>query len=239
MSNRLMPIADVSKFIGENGEIITPKYIVGEPRDYRLNLRKGVLTLNDGKEVTEPQASFKVLPIAVRGLEGAIFGQSTKNWFEVYFINEANQLGLFMFHGFSVDNLNRNSKELRYDETNLCEVVWNVKLKEMTNKATEKIYYMAEFSFEEVKAEDLATLKAVQQNINEAHGAIYRQDTRGAKTLYSENWGVNEKTGNSAIAESVAKEEVVELEIETEGKSKATPKAKAETTKKEVVKATA
>ena len=142
-----------------------------------------------------------------------------------------------MFHGFSVDNLNRNSKELRYDETNLCEVVWNVKLKEMMNKATEKIYYMAEFSFEEVKAEDLATLKAVQQNINEAHGAIYRQDTRGAKTLYSENWGVNEKTGTADIAESVAKEEVVEQE--TEGKSKATPKAKAETTKKEVVKATA
>ena len=92
-----MPISDPAKFIGENGEIITPKYIVGEPRDYRLNLRKGVLTLNGGKQVTEPQASFKVLPISVRGLEGAIFGQSTKNWFEVYFINEANQLGLFMF----------------------------------------------------------------------------------------------------------------------------------------------
>ena len=232
-----MPISDPTKFIGENGEIITPKYIVGEPRDYRLNLTKGVLTLSDGKQVTEPQASFKVLPISVRGLEGAIFGQSTKNWFEVYFINEANQLCLFMFHGFSVDNLNRNSKELRYDETNLCEVVWNVQLKEMTNKATKKIYYMAEFSFEEVKAEDLATLKSVRQNIKEAHGAIYRQDTRGAKTLYSENWGANEKTGTAAIAESVATEEAVELE--TEEKSKATPKTKAKTTKKEVVKATA
>jgi len=232
MSNRLMPIADVSKFIGENGEIITPKYIVGEPRDYRLNLGNGVLTLGGGKQVTEPKASFKVLPIAVRGLEGAIFGQSAKNWFEVYFINEANQLCLFMFHGFSVDNLNKSSKELRYDETNLCEVIWDVRLKEMTNKATKSTYYMAEFSFEEVKTEDLATLKAVQENIKEAHGAIYRQDTRGTKTVYAENWGTDEKRGTSAIAESVAKEEEVELEEVTA--EKVTPKAKAKTPKKQV-----
>lgn len=230
MSNRLMPIAAVAKFIGENGEIITPRYIVGEPRDYRLNLGNGVLTLGGGKQVTEPKASFKVLPIAVRGLEGAIFGQPAKNWFEVYFINESNQIGLFMFHGFSVDNLNKSSKELRYDETKLCEVIWNIRLVEKTNKTTKSTYYMAEFSFEEVKAEDLATLKAVQENIREAHGSIYRQDTKGAKTIYSENWNGDAKAETAQLSETVAGEA---LEPVAEVVAKRTTKKKAKPTKKE------
>ncbi len=237
MSNRLMPISDLAKFIGENGEIITPRYIVGEPRDYRLNLGNGVLTLGGGKQVTEPKASFKVLPIAVRGLQGAIFGQSDKNWFEVYFINEANQLCLFMFHGFSVDNLNKSSKELRYDDTKLCEVIWNVRLKEMTNKVQKSTYYMAEFSFEEVKEEDLVTLKAVQANIKEEHGAIYRQDTKGAKTIYAENWNGDGAAETPQLAEEVEGE--VSVELETISTKKATPKAKAKTAKKEVATAAA
>ena len=122
MSNRLMPISDPSKFVGKAGEIITPRYIIGEPRDYRLNLGNGVLTLGGGKQVTEPKASFKVLPIAVRAIEGALFGQPAKKWFEVYFINEANHLCQFMFHGFSVDNLNRASKGLIYDEPNFVKL---------------------------------------------------------------------------------------------------------------------
>ena len=232
MSNRLMPISDPAKFIGKEGEIFTPRYIVGEPRDYRLNLGNGVLTLGGGKQVTEPKASFKVLPIAVRGIEGAIFGQPAKKWFEVYFINEAGHLGIFLFHGFSVDNLNKSSKELRYDETKLCEVIWTIRLVEKTNQAQKSTYYMAEFSFEKVKDEDLATLKAIQENIREEYGAIYRQDTKGAKTIYSENWGTDEKTSTAALAESVADEEV--LELETVPATKATPKAKAKTAKKEV-----
>ena len=59
MPNRLMPISDPAKFIGENGEIMTPRYIVGEPRDYRLNLGNGVLTLGGGKQVTEPNQQSK------------------------------------------------------------------------------------------------------------------------------------------------------------------------------------
>ncbi len=227
-----MPISDPAKFIGKEGEIITPRYIVGEPRDYRLNLGNGVLTLGGGKQVTEPKASFKVLPIATRCIEGALFGQPAKKWFEVYFINEAGHICQFMFHGFSVDNLNRASKELRYDETKLCEVVWTVRLVEKTNQAQKSTYYMAEFSFEEVKAEDLPTLKALQNNIKEEYQQIYRQATKGAKTLYSENWCI-ENASTSALAESVAVEEA--LELETVPAIKATPKAKAKTAKKEEV----
>jgi|GEM_PF-1618185 len=232
MSNRLMPISDPAKFIGANGEIMTPRYIVGEPRDYRLNLGNGVLTLGGGKQVTEPKASFKVLPIATRCLEGTLFGQPAKKWFEVYFINEAGHLGQFMFHGFSVDNLNRASKELRYDETKLCEVVWTVRLVEKTNQAQKSTYYMAEFSFEEVKAEDLPTLKALQNNIREEYQHIYRQSTRGAKTLYAENYSDGTETPKPALAEQAAKEEVLELEKIAETKATAKPKAK--TAKKEV-----
>jgi len=237
MSNRLMPISDPAKFIGANGEIITPRYIVGEPRDYRLNLGNGVLTLGGGKQVTEPKASFKVLPIATRCLEGTLFGQPAKKWFEVYFINEAGHLGQFMFHGFSVDNLNRASKELRYDETKLCEVIWTIRLVEKTNQAQKSTYYMAEFSFEEVKAEDLPTLKALQGNIKDEYQHIYRQSTRGAKTLYAENYSDGTEAAKPALTEQVAKEEV--LELETVAAPKTTVKAKTKTTKKEVALATA
>ncbi|MFK7981620.1 MAG: hypothetical protein AB8G86_16680 [Saprospiraceae bacterium] len=230
MSNRLMPISDVAKFILEGGEIMTPSYIVGQPRDYRLHLGNGVLTLGGGKQVTEPKASFKVLPVSVREIEGAIFGQSAKKWYEVYFINEAGHLSQFMFHGFSVDNLNRASQELRYDETKLCEVIWNIRLVEKTNKATNSTYFMAEFSFEEVTTADLVTLKAVQKNIAENHGAIYRQDTRGTETIYSENWGVKEQVVLE-VAEEVAVETVVTETVKTPKKA-TTSKKKA--TKKEV-----
>ena len=216
---------------------MTPRYIVGEPRDYRLNLGNGVLTLGGGKQVTEPKASFKVLPIATRCIEGALFGQPAKKWFEVYFINEAGHICQFMFHGFSVDNLNRASKELRYDETKLCEVVWTVRLVEKTNQAQKSTYYMAEFSFEEVKAEDLPTLKALQANIKEEYQHIYRQATRGAKTLYAENYSDGTEILTPEIAETVAAEETVELK--TTAEVKATPKAKAKTAKKEVAVATA
>ena len=47
---------------------------------------------------------------------------------------------------------------------------------------------MAEFSFEEVKEENLPILKALQENIREEYQHIYRQTTRGTKTLYSENY---------------------------------------------------
>ena len=233
MSNRLMPISDPAKFIGANGEIMTPRYIIGEPRDYRLNLGNGVLTLGGGKQVTEPKASFKVLPIAVRAIEGALFGQPAKKWFEVYFINEANHVCQFMFHGFSVDNLNRASKELRYDETKLCEVIWTVRLVEKTNQAQKSTYYMAEFAFEEVKAEDLPTLKALQANIQEEYQHIYRQATRGAQTLYSENYSNGTQTTKPALAESTTNEETMELE--TVSTAKTATKTKANTTKKELV----
>ena len=122
---------------------------------------------------------------------------------------------------------------MRYDETKLCEVIWNIRLVEKTNKVQKSTYYIAEFSFEEVKAEDLATLKAIQQNIKEEYGSIYRQDTKGAKTLYAENWCAMENIATTALAESVAKEETLDLE-EPVAATKATAKSKAKAAKKEV-----
>lgn len=203
-----MPISKTTKLIKEDGEIITPRYIIGEPRDYRLNLGNGVLNLGTGKQITTPKASFKVLPIAVRGLQGAIFGQPDKNWFEVYFINEAHQVCLFMFHGYSVDNLNKSSKELRYDETKLCEVIWNIRLVEKTNKAQKSTYFIAEFSFEELASEDLIILKSVQKNIQDKYGSIYRQDTKGAKTIYAENWNASIKEPIPQFEEIIAKKAI-------------------------------
>ncbi|MEM6320533.1 MAG: hypothetical protein AAF960_22885 [Bacteroidota bacterium] len=130
-----------------------------------------------------------------------------------------------------MDNLNKASKELRYDETKLCEVIWNVRLVEKTNKATKSTYYMAEFDFEEVAAEDLVTLKAVQDNIREAHGSIYRQDTKGAKTIYAENWNGLAEGEVAELPETVAEE--VASTTESAPSEKTVKKAKA--TKKAVV----
>ncbi|MEZ4961989.1 MAG: hypothetical protein R2830_19330 [Saprospiraceae bacterium] len=177
-----LPITDTTKL--ENLEI---RYMPGNPRSYRLDLGKGVLNLEGREQVTKPGEAFKVVPIAFRCLEDGLFGQDKKKWCEVYFINDAGHVCVFMFHGYSVQNLSEASRDLFYENKGLCEVTWTVKLEKKVNKDNQP-YYMAFFGFEPLPKKELERHKALIWGIEATHFHIYRSDTAEAKTLFSENY---------------------------------------------------
>jgi len=196
----LLPIFEPQQFI-KGDEILIPRYRQGDPRNYRLDLGKGVLNLEGRKPVTKSGEPIKVIPVAFRCLEHGLFGQELKKWCEVYFINHLGHLSMFMFHGYSVANLSQAARDLFYEDCSLCEVVWTVKLEQKVNKEGQK-YYMADFLFEAVKEEDLVILKGLQKNIISKYSHIYRGDTADCKTLHSENWS----DGKEPTAEEIEQE---------------------------------
>jgi hypothetical protein len=181
----LMPIADVKKL--EKLEII---YMPGNPRSYRLDLGKGVLNLEGRNQVTKPGETFKVIPVAFRCLQDGLFGQPEKKWCEVYFLNELGNLCVFMFHGFSVQNLSESARDLFYEKCKLTEAVWTVSLEKKQNKEGQS-YYMAFFGFEPLKGKELKAHQEKIIDIEATYFHIYRTDTMEAKTLFFENYSTH------------------------------------------------
>lgn len=194
IENPLFPIFDPAKFVDKEGNIMKPLYFTGEPRDYRLDMGIGELCLGKDRQAIGVGKQFKVIPIAVRCLEGKLFvkrekldKEPIKKWFEVYFINEIGHVGIFMFHGFSVQNLAVATKELKYNGGKLTQAVWEISIVPKSNKQGDS-YHMAFFRLTPLADEDKATMKAVYENVIDAQYHIYRQETRDYKTTYKENW---------------------------------------------------
>ena len=213
--NPLFPIFEPGKFVGKDGQIMKPLYFTGEPRDYRLDMGLGALCIGENREKVGTGKSFKVIPIAVRCLEGKLFvkkekleTEPIKKWFEVYFINEAGHLGIFMFHGFSVQNLAVKTKELKYLGAKLTECVWTINLMPKTNKNRDS-YHMAFFNIAPLAEEDKAIVKAVYNNVIDAHYHIYRHETRDYTTTYFENWS----DGKTPTAKELANREAKQKEL--------------------------
>ncbi len=181
----LLPISDIKKL-----ETLETRYMPGNPRSYRLDLGKGVLNLEGRQQVTKPGETFKVIPVAFRCLEDGLFGQPVKKWCEVYFVNEEGHVGVFMFHGFSVQNLSEAARDLFYEKRGLCEVLWTVKLEKKTNKEGAP-YFMAFFDFTPLPKKDLEKHRHLVQDIEATHFHIYRSDTMEAKTLFAENYSTH------------------------------------------------
>jgi len=181
----LLPISDIKKL-----ETLEARYMPGNPRSYRLDLGKGVLNLEGRQQVTKPGETFKVIPVAFRCLEDGLFGQPVKKWCEVYFVNEEGHVGVFMFHGFSVQNLSEAARDLFYEKRGLCEVLWTVKLEKKTNKEGAP-YYMAFFDFTPLPKKELEKHRSLILDIEATHFHIYRSDTMEAKTLFAENYSTH------------------------------------------------
>ena len=181
----LLPISDIKKL--ENLDI---RYMPGNPRSYRLDLGKGVLNLEGREQVTKPGETFKVIPIAFRCLQDGLFGQPEKKWCEVYFVNEDGHIGVFMFHGFSVQNLSEAARDLFYEKRGLCEVQWTVNLEKKVNKQGQS-YFMAFFFFFPLPKKELEKQRLLIQDIEATYFHIYRSDTMEAKTLFAENYSTH------------------------------------------------
>lgn len=199
-------------------------YMPGNPRSYRLDLGKGCLNLEGRQQVTKPGDAFKVIPIAFRCLQDGLFGQAEKKWCEVYFINEQGNLSVFMFHGYSVQNLSEAARDLFYEKCKMTEAVWTVKLEKKLNKDNQP-YYMAFFEFEPLKGKDLEAHRVKIEEIEADYFHIYRADTMEAKTLFLENYSTHLEPTRAEIEAEKEQQAALLREFATKEEKEAMAKA--------------
>ncbi len=154
------------------GELISKyKYLEGHPRQYRFDAKEGKFTLN-GNEVAG--ASFTFHPVAWRIFSDNILNLGTKNWAEIFFIDDKHCLSAILFHGYSVDNIYRLIEPLFYEDLTLADVVITAtaEKKENTKITPKGVYYIATFSYQVAGREKVQELQAFV-----ADHKIFRHDT--------------------------------------------------------------
>ncbi len=154
------------------GEIVSKyKYLEGHPRQYRFDAKEGVFNIN-GAEKLGRTLTFQ--PIAWRIFTDNILNMGTKNWAEIFFLDEKNCVSAVLFHGYSVDNIFRLIEPLYYDDLTLADVVITAvaEKKENTKIQPKGVYYIAQFSY---KMGDVAKTNELKQFA--AEHKIFRQET--------------------------------------------------------------
>lgn len=147
------------------------KYLEGHPRQYRFDAKEGVFNIN-GSEKLGRTLTFQ--PIAWRIFTDNILNMGTKNWAELFFIDDKNCVSAVLFHSYSVDNIFRLIEPLYYDDLTLADVVITaVAEKKENNKIQPKgVYYIATFSYKMADPALTVPLKAFAQQAK-----IFRQET--------------------------------------------------------------
>jgi len=147
------------------------KYLEGHPKQYRFDAKEGVFNIN-GIEKVGRTMTFQ--PIAWRIFTDNILNMGTKNWAEIFFIDEKNCVSALLFHGYSVDNIFRLIEPLYYDDLTLADVVITAiaEKKENTKIQPRGVYYIADFSYKMADPAQTAPLKQFAQETK-----IFRQET--------------------------------------------------------------
>ncbi len=147
------------------------KYLEGHPRQYRFDAKEGGFNIN-GAEKLGNTLTFQ--PIAWRIFTDNILNMGTKNWAEIFFVDDKNCVSAVLFHGYSVDNIFRLIEPLYYDDLTLADVVITaVAEKKENNKIQPKgIYHIATFSYKLGTPERTAELKQFAHEHK-----IFRQET--------------------------------------------------------------
>ena len=156
----------------QNGDVVSKyKYLEGHPRNYRFDAKEGVFSINGTEKVGR---SLTFQPIAWRIFTDSILGQPSKQWAELFFIDEQKCVATVLFHGYSVDNIFRLIEPLYYDDYSLANVVLTAtaERKENTKIQPKGVYYIAQFRYE---LADTDLIKQRQEFAQE--NPIFRQDT--------------------------------------------------------------
>ena len=155
-----------------SGEVVNKyKYLEGHPRQYRFDAKEGVFNIN-GTDKLGRTLTFQ--PIAWRIFTDNILNMGTKNWAELFFIDEKNCVSAVLFHGYSVDNIFRLIEPLYYDDLTLADVVITAvaEKKENTKIQPKGVYYIATFSYKMGDPEKTKELKQFAQDVK-----VFRQET--------------------------------------------------------------
>ncbi|WP_020599585.1 hypothetical protein [Spirosoma panaciterrae] len=166
------PLKPYQKIHELTGEVVNKyKYLEGHPRQYRFDAKEGVFNIN-GTEKLGRTLTFQ--PIAWRIFTDNILNMGTKNWAELFFIDENNCVSAVLFHGYSVDNIFRLIEPLYYDDLTLADVVVTAvaEKKEYTKSQPKGVYYIATFSYKNGDPEKTAELKQFAQDVK-----VFRQET--------------------------------------------------------------
>jgi hypothetical protein len=167
--NALKPYQKIHELTGE--VVSKYKYLEGHPRQYRFDAKEGVFNIN-GAEKLGRTLTFQ--PIAWRIFTDNILNMGTKNWAEIFFIDEKNCVSALLFHGYSVDNIFRLIEPLYYDDLTLADVVITAtaEKKENTKIQPKGVYYIANFTYKMGDETKTAELKQFAQE-----NKIFRQET--------------------------------------------------------------
>lgn len=169
VSSSLKPYQKLNE---QTGEVINKyKYLEGHPRQYRFDAKEGVFNIN-GTDKVGRTLTFQ--PIAWRIFNDNILNMGTKNWAEIFFIDEKDCVSSVLFHGYSVDNIFRLIEPLYYDDLMLADVLITAvaEKKENTKIQPKGVYYIATFSY---KMGDVAKSAELKQFSSEVK--IFRQET--------------------------------------------------------------
>lgn len=154
------------------GDVVSRyKYLEGHPRNYRFDAKEGIFSINGTEKIGR---SLTFQPIAWRIFTDSILGQPSKQWAELFFIDEQKCVANVLFHGYSVDNIFRLIEPLYYDDYSLANVVLTAtaERKENTKIQPKGVYYIAQFRYE------LADTDLTKQRQEFAQdNPIFRQDT--------------------------------------------------------------
>ena len=163
--------ATVDEATGEVVETSRFKYIPGHPRQIRADLKAGVFNLN-GKDVLGKTLSF--IPVALRIFSDNILNMGRKVWAEVFFVDKSGAVCAVLFHGYSVENLQKLNASLFYDDLKLTEVVLTcTPVKKQTVKDEKPAtYFICDFNYTPA---DPAEVQARQEFAEDFD--LYRDET--------------------------------------------------------------
>jgi hypothetical protein len=172
--NALKPYQKIHELTGE--VVNKYKYLEGHPRQYRFDAKEGVFNINGTEKLGGPSngRTLTFQPIAWRIFTDNILNMGTKNWAEIFFIDDKNCVSALLFHGYSVDNIFRLIEPLYYDDLTLADVVITAtaEKKENTKIQPKGVYYIANFTYKMGEETKTAELKQFAQE-----NKIFRQET--------------------------------------------------------------
>ncbi len=152
------------------------KYLEGHPRQYRFDAKEGVFNIN-GTEKIGRTLTFQ--PIAWRIFTDNILNMGTKNWAELFFVDDKNCVSAVLFHCYSVDNIFRLIEPLYYDDLTLADVVITAiaERKENTKIQPKGVYYIATFTYTMAGVEQTNALKQFAEDRSVGGVKIFRHET--------------------------------------------------------------
>ncbi len=172
--NPLLPSTKTNFIDKESGELQI-RYRPGYPRSYRFDASRGLFNVNGETNITKKGEALTFIPIAYRLFRDNILSFGLKKWAEFFFVNEGGHLCSLLFHGYSVENLEKCTNDLFYDSVNLSQVVLTAKPVEKVKQNGEgkgNKYFIAEFSYKVLEAENQEEVKQLGEALN-----IWRAET--------------------------------------------------------------